>query len=118
MALADITSTTGNTYVYVGSGPGRVIRSDLTNGGITTPKTLTTSHTAGTPKKAQRSLLDLSKTLPNADGLPKNVRIYMVIQRDVDPIISNTIVTDMVAELADISADSAIMGSFLKGGHY
>lgn len=118
MALADITTTTGNTYVYNNSLPGRVIRADLTNGNVQQPKLLETAHTAGSSKKSSKSLVKLSDTVVDADGLNRNVSVHMVITRDMSSAVTDTIVNNMVAEMGDLLADSSFLASFTKGGHY
>lgn len=119
MALADITTTTGRTYVYTNApSPGRTTRTDVTNGTITEPRTLEMAHTSGTSSKPARSVIQINRTKLNADSIPKGYKVYTVIVRDVDPAITDTIVNEGIAEMADVLADSAIMGSFTKGGHY
>lgn len=118
MSLADITTTSGNTYVFVSSLPNQVIRADITNGTLQAPKVLTTAHTAGTSKKAARSLAKLTRTVNDSEGLPKQVSVHVVITRDMSSAITETIVSNMVEECADLLADTAFMASFIKGGHY
>lgn len=117
MALSDITTTSGNVYTYVSALPGRVIRSDITNGTLQSPKLLETAHTSGTTKRSSKSLIKLSRTVLNTDSIPKNYSVHVVITRDLDAAVTDTLVNNTIAEMADILADAPFLASFTKGGH-
>jgi hypothetical protein len=115
MAYADITTTTGNTYVATSTGKDSAIRTDLTNSTVVTPKTLEMAHTPGTASRPTRRLIKLSNAAVHPDtGAPRPYSVHTVITT-VNDTVSLSDLQDMVAEQADLLSDTTLMTAFLKG---
>lgn len=113
MALADITTTSGNTYALTSMNGRSVIRSHSAST-PSVPKTLEIAHEDS--KNTSRHLLKLSTTAVTAEGLKGSLSVHIVVtDKDPNSIITETARTNLYAELAALATSTKI-SALAKGG--